>query len=127
MPAGDDNIVSRELYKTLTEVSERLGALALRVDQLEVSVSEKVAVLLSNYREDNFRTSIGIHRRLLSYEDRLREDVKERQERQKEIDARQQTINTTLAAIQRNQRLWIRIAVALALIVTGAALAYWLF
>lgn len=126
MPSGDENIVSRELYKTLTEVSERLGALALRVDQLEVSVAEKVAVLLSNYREDNFRTSMGIHRRLLSYEEQLREDVKTRAKRQEELDARQHEIDAKLASIQRNQRIWIRVAVALALIATGVVLAWWL-
>lgn len=107
----NDDSLSHELYKTLTEISERMG-------RLEGDVSEKVAVLLSRYREDVHRTTMGIHARLLSYEDNLERDRLARADRQKELDAK-------LRAIQHNQQLWIRTVVALALISIGIVIAYW--
>ena len=109
MPPQDDSSVSTELYRVLRDVSEQLG----RVRQ---EVKEDMAQLLRGYREDVHRTTMGIHARLVSYEDTLIADRSEREKRQQVIDAQ-------LAAIRRNQLIWIRIGVALGLIAAGAGIA----
>lgn len=101
------------------DLLELIGDLRKQTQQLEITLPEKLAMLLSNYREDVYRTTMGIHHRLLSYEDQLRADSRAREARQKELDAQ-------LGAIRHNQQLWIRIVMALALIGIGIMIAYWL-
>lgn len=115
MAADDDDRYIRSLIKEVSGLSQQVGA-------IREQVKEDVAQLLRSYREDIHRTTMGIHARLLSYEDALTLDRVARERRQQQLDGQ-------LSAIERNQRLWIRAVVVIALVTVGVGIGisiWWL-
>jgi len=114
MPANDDEErYIKALIATVGELAQSLG-------KVREEVKEDMAQLLRSYREDNHRAIMGIHVRIVSLEDTIETDRSARIARQKQLD-------TILAGIQANQRLWLRMGFLIALIVAGVILGAWLF
>lgn len=105
----EDSKLEREIVTALRDVSERLAT-------IRAQVADDMARLLAAYREDTHRTTMGIHARLLSYEDELVRDRVIRERRQAEVDA-------VLGAIRSNQT-W-RMRIEMGLIVVGLLTLVW--
>lgn len=101
-PADDDERYAKMLIGHVQDLAAQLG-------RVRAEVKEDTAQLLRGFREDVHRTTMGIHARILSYEDELVKDRVQRERRQGEIDGQ-------LSAIRNNQRWRVRIEVALVVV-----------
>lgn len=98
----------------------QVNTLADQVLHVRERVAEDTAQLLRGYREDVHRSIMGLHVRMVSLEDTIETDRALRIQRQQQLD-------TTLGAIQANQRLWYRAIALVALVAVGIGIGIWLF
>lgn len=114
MPAeSSDDRYAKAVIVAVADLSERLG-------KVREEIREDMARLLADYRQDVHRTTMAIHIRIVSLEDTIETDRAARIERQEWLAA-------ALAAIQRNQRLWIRVVIVLALVAVGVGIGIWVW
>ena len=110
MANDDDDRYVRTLITTVSDLARDVGS-------VRAAIKEDTAQLLRAYREDVHRAIMAIHVRIVSLEDTIETDRASRLARQKLLDSQ-------IAAIQANQRFWIRVGIAAALIALGAVIGY---
>lgn len=112
----DDERYAKMLVSAVQDLAEKLG-------HVRQEVAADMAALLSNYREDVYRTTMGIHHRLLSYEQELLRDGKARERRQAEIDTQLAAIRN--GQVERDKRDMWRMRIEVALIVLAIIVLVW--
>lgn len=111
---GGIDEVDRMMLNSIKELSVRLG-------KTVAEVSQDTTQQLARYRDDVHRSIMGIHTRMVRFEERLDDDGQARKTRQGELDTVLDDIRQDQRIIRRNQ--WIRLAIEALLIV--AVLAYY--
>lgn len=118
MPSDiDGDKLERAMVAALRENAGKVEAVVAQVETKLERSYERTAQLLADYRQDVYRTTMGIHARLLSYEDGLTKDSAARTQRQSDIDVK-------LAAIEYNQRFLVRLAVVAGLVALGVVIGW---
>ena len=115
----DSDKLERAMVSALRENTIKVEDIAAQVDRKLDAAYERMAQLIRSYREDTSRSITSIYVRITSFEDTFETDRSTRV-------ARQESLDTRLAAIESNQRFLVRFAVVAGLVAVGIVVG-WLF